>query len=135
MSSPSSLSVGVVRVTDQNRKELMGMVGGMYEAERCGVCEKTGAEVFWFSPVSRCAHSVCYGTIKNIEADLIAKINTIFKDTGHRNVAHARAIRAVREELGGVSIKTFLETNGAEQLKSIFDSSGLKAILTFASKL
>jgi len=135
MSNPNSLSVGVVRVTDQNKKELKAMVRGMYEAEGCGVCEKPGAEVFWFSPVSRCAHSVCYGTIKNIEAYLITRINTIFEGTGARNMAHVRAIGAVRKELGGVSIKTFLETNGAEKLKSIFDSSGLKAALTSASKL
>jgi len=50
-------------------------------------------------------------------------------------MAHVRAIRALRKELGGVSIKTFLETNGAEKLKSIFDSSRIKAALISASKL
>lgn len=134
MSSSSNLSMAVVRVTDQNRDELMEMVRGM-AAERCGVCEKPGVEVFWFSPVSRCAHSVCYGIINKIEADLITKINTIFKDHGDRNMAHVRAIRAVRKELGGASIKTFLETNGAEKLKYIFDSSGLRAALAPASRL
>lgn len=129
MSSPSNLSMKIVRVTDQNRNELVAMIRGMYEAEGCGVCENPGAEIFWFSPVSRCAHSVCYETIKNIESDLIAKIDTIFEDNRDRNMAHVRAIRAVQKELGGVSIKTFLETNGPDKLKSIFDSSGLKAAL------
>lgn len=136
MSSPSGLlRVEIVRVTDQNRNDLKAAIRGIYEAEGCGICEKTGAEVFWFSPFSRGAHSVCYGTIKNIEADLIAKINAIFEDTGNRNMAHVRAIGAVKKELGGVSIKTFLEVNGAEKLKSIFDSSGLKAALTPSAKL
>ncbi len=133
MSSP--LSEGVVKVTNENRDSLVAAIRGMFEAEGCGICEKSGAEVFWRSSVSRCAHSVCYGTIKNIEANLVAKINTIFEDNDDRNMAHVRAVRAVRKELGGVSIKTYLETNGAEKLKSIFDSTGLKAALTPASKL
>lgn len=130
----SSPSVGVVKVTDVNRDSLRSRVMGMYEAEGCGVCEKSGADVFWFNPVSRCAHSVCYGEIKTIEADLIATIDSVFKDTGARIMAHVAAIRAVRKELGGVSIKTFLETNGAERLKSIFDSVGVAAVRTYPSK-
>ncbi len=111
------------------------MIQGKYDSEGCGICEEPGAEVFWFSHVSRGAHSVCYRTINNIEADLVAKINNIFQDTGDRNIAHARAIRAVSKELGGVSIKEFLNINGAEKLKSLFNFFGLKAALTLPSNM
>ena len=131
MSSP--LSVGVVKVTDQNRDALRDMISRIYEAEGCGVCEKSGADVFWFNPVSRCAHSVCFEEIKAIEADLIATIDSVFQKSD-RNMAHVAAIRAVRKELGGVSIKTFLDTNGAAKLKSIFDSVGVAAATTYSSK-
>jgi len=131
MSSP--LSVGLVKVTDQNRDALRDMISRIYEAEGCGVCEKSGADVFWFNPVSRCAHSVCFEEIKAIEADLIATIDSVFQKSD-RNMAHVAAIRAVRKELGGVSIKTFLDTNGAAKLKSIFDSVGVAAATTYSSK-
>lgn len=130
----SSVSVDVVKVTDENRDALRAMIRGMYEAEGCGVCEKSGADVCWFSPISRCAHSVCYGEIKTIEADLITTINSVFEDNSDRNMAHVAATRAVRKELGGVSIKTFLDANGASRLKSIFDSVGVDAVKTYSSK-
>jgi len=132
MSSP--LSVGLVKVTDQNRDALRDMISRMYAAEGCGVCEKPGADFFWFNPVSRCAHSVCFEEIKAIEADLIATIDSVFQEKRDRNMAHIAAISAVRKQLGGVSIKTFLDTNGAAKLKSIFDSVGVAAAKTYSSK-
>lgn len=126
----------VVKVTDQNSDALEAKARRVYEAERCGICEKGGAaERFWFTQASRCAHTVCYGKIEHIEVDLITKINAVFKGEGDRVWAHVRAIRAVKKELGGVSIKTYLETEGADKLKSIFDSVGIAAALNPTAKL
>jgi hypothetical protein len=138
MSFTLFVPIGGVRVTDylcritneKNRERLVAEIQRKYEVEGCGICEKPGAQVFWFSPTSLCAHSVCYGKIEHIEADLISKIHDFFETARDRNLAHVRAIRAVRKELGGVSMKTFLETHGAEKLKAIFDSSGAAAALT-----
>lgn len=127
-------SIAGVLIVNPNT-EVPSKVREMYEAEGCGVCEQSGAEVFWFSPNSRCAHAVCYVTIEKIEADLIAKINALFVDSFTRNLAHIRAIKAVKKELGGVTIKKYLETNGPLKLKAIFDSAGLAAALTPPAKL
>ena len=121
----SIVDIGVIKA-DQKR---------MYETEGCGICEKQGAEVFWFSRFSRCAHTVCFKDIENIEADLIAKIETIFDDTSDRNMAHIRAVEAVKKVLGPVSIKTFLETEGATKLKLKFNSVGQIAALILPAKL
>lgn len=128
MSNP--LKIGV---TDETRGALIARIMGKLQAEGCGVCEKSGGDVFWFSLGSHCAHSVCYSEIKAIEADLIATIGSIFKENGDRNMAHLAAIRAVKKELGSVSIKKFLEKNGAERLKSIFDSVGIAAARAYYS--
>lgn len=102
--------------------------------EKCGICEKPGGEVFWATSLSHCAHSVCYAEIKDIEVDLMITIVTLFRNIWERNMAHVAAISAVRNELGGVSIKTFLDTKGAAKLKSIFDSAGLAAARSFYSR-
>ncbi|MCB1111712.1 MAG: hypothetical protein KDK72_03520 [Chlamydiia bacterium] len=41
--------------------------------ENCGVCGKPGVEVYWYSSMSRGAHTVCYGKIEEIQRDLIKK--------------------------------------------------------------
>jgi homoserine trans-succinylase len=135
MTSPTKLNVGIVKLIALERQEMINTVLEMHKAQGCGVCEKSGAEVFWFSHISHFAHTVCYQTIKDVEADLNAKINSLYKDNQDRNNAHVKAIRAVKKELGTVSIKTYLETNGAKNLKLIFDSVGLNAAITPTAKL
>lgn len=122
-----SVSLNVIKVTDKNRNELVAKILERYRAEGCGICEKEGAEVWWFSHFSRCAHSVCFGTIKNIEADLMNKIGLVFKNNSDRHMAHIRAVQAVKKEIGNVSLKTYVETQGANKLKSLFDSVGRMA--------
>jgi hypothetical protein len=117
------------------REELIAKIRAKYDAEGCGICEKKGADILWFSPFSRGAHSVCFGTIKNVEADLMNKIDIVFKENIDRNMAHIRAVRAVQQELGNISLKKYLETQGVDQLKSLFDSVGLVAALTIPAKL
>ncbi len=112
----------ITKAIDQNRNRLLASIVGIYKAEECGICENIGAEIFWFSTTSTGAHSVCREKIRNIEAELIAKIKTLFDDNYDRNMAHVRAIKSIKEKLNGASIKTFLEIEGADKLKSIFDS-------------
>lgn len=106
-----------------------------YNDGRCGICEELGAEVIWFSPFSRHAHSVCYRKIIKIEADLMANIESIFENTIDRNNAHIRAVGAVLKALNGITIKTYLERNGSKMLKLIFDLFGLDAALSLRPKL
>lgn len=100
----------------------------------CGGCEKPDADILWYTTYSNAAHSVCYEEIKDVEADLNATIDAVYKDNFDKNMAHVAAVRAVKQELGGVSIKTFLETNGADKLKAIFNSTGIAAAKAYSSK-
>lgn len=124
------MSAMIAGITDANRGAFTLVQDVMNHFSGCGICEEIGAERGWSSSFSWGAHSVCYKNITPIEADLVAKINDAFQSNADRNLAHARAIKAVKEELGDFSIKAFLETNGAERLKSIFDTSGVKAALS-----
>lgn len=94
-----NLNAAVVPVTEGNREALHSFVLNMYQSEGCGVCEKEGAEVFWFSPYSRCAHAKCFKQIEAAESTLYQTIDSLFKNEKHygeQNSAHIKAIKAVR---------------------------------------
>lgn len=100
----------------------------------CGVLsEKRGSERLHFQHERWGALRCRYSPFRD-KAPLIETINSIFEEHGDKNMAHVAAIRAVKKELGDVSIKTFLNDHGAEKLKSMFDSVGVEAARTYSSK-
>jgi hypothetical protein len=133
-----SFEVSPVKVTDQNKAELVSMMTNMYNSEGCGICQKPGGEVFWFSPYSRCAHAKCFELIKTSESDLIKIIDGLFKNTedyGEKNSAHIKAIKAVRAACNSETIMSYLEKNGVDALTRLFNTVGAEAAKKYASKL
>ncbi len=130
------VAVGVIPVTENNKADLMNMVKGLYEAEGCGICKKPGADGFWFSPYSRCAHTVCFNLVKKAEHDLEELIIKMFAgdDNWDKNCAHIAAIKAVEkamQEVGVLSIKDYLEKYGEEKLTHLFNTEGKEAVITY----
>jgi len=105
-------------------------------SQNCGVCEKEGGEVFWPNHKSRVAHRICFLRIDPIQAKLIKEILDLFDSFPNleKDRAHARAVTAVR-----VACKTtlleFLEKNGTEALKKIFNTIGIRAAARKTAKL
>lgn len=132
-----SLNVSVIPVTKENKNDLVSMMQDMYNSEGCGICEKEGAEVFWFSPYSRCAHAKCFKMIDVAESALIQNIDDTFKKStnpGKRNNAHIHAIQAVRAACGQDTILAYLEKNGSTALTNLFNTVGIEAVNQYASK-
>lgn len=132
-----NLNVDVVLVTNENRKTHHSSLLNVLNSEGCGICEKKGAEVFWFSPYSRCAHAKCVKQIEAAESTLIKKIDSLFKkdNYGEQNISHIRAIKAVRKACGSETILSYMEKNGVEALKNLFDTVGVEAAQTSPSRL
>ena len=133
----SGVTVALINVTDDNREALVNFVKSTYDSEGCGICKQSGAEIFWFSPHSRCAHKACFELIKTAEGNLCADIDTIFKsekDHSDQNFAHCAAIEAVEEAInksGESSIKTYFEKHGEANLKKLFDTAGFEGVLQY----
>ena len=97
---------------------------GTDASELCGICGEAGkTNVFWFSDVSRCAHSICYKQIESIEAPLTTHLASHYPDIGARNLAHAAAIRHIRTNLQGLSIKAFMDADKEGKIKAIFEEA------------
>ncbi len=57
------------------KAEIKELISAIYQVEGCGICGKPGGEIFWFSPTSRGAHTVCYEKIRPAEENLRNKIS------------------------------------------------------------
>ena len=138
--SESKINVGIIKVTDDNRQQLIKMAMSVYESEGCGICKKPGADVFWFNPHSRCAHKVCFDLIKNAEKDLYTNLSFFFKekdDHGKGNMAHVAAVEGVEKEIrkeGIATIKEYIDKHGETRLKALFDGVGLQAVIQYKAK-
>lgn len=74
------------------RDELIDAILAQYKAEGCGICKKPGADVFWFSPYSRCAHQSCYDIIDPAENEAMNILEKKLKKQGklaHGGYNHA----------------------------------------------
>ena len=125
-------------VISADKAALMALMGSTYDDEGCGVCEKTGSEVIWFSDYSRCAHKRCFELIKMADSSLMKEALKLFKgkvsDRGafaqFQNHSHRLAIKAVREKIGPETIVGYFEKNGIEALTKLFMEVGLPAAST-----
>ena len=119
-----------------DKADLMARMGAAYDEEGCGVCEKTGSEVIWFSDYSRCAHKRCFEWIKTADSALMAEVAKLFKGkVGDRgsfnqflNHSHRLAMEAVREKCNPETVMTYSEKNGIEALTKLFIEVGLPAV-------
>lgn len=122
--------------TQPTRNHCHFPISDPYQTKKCGICEKEGGEVFWPNHASRFAHRICFLRISPIQAELIKEILELFDSAPNleKNRAHARAVKAVR-----IACKTtlleFLEKNGSESLKKIFNTIGLRAAFPKVAKL
>lgn len=126
--------IKVFKMTDENKDTLVSAMTYLYKSEGCGICEKKGAEVFWFSPFSRCAHAKCVKTIKKTESRLTKSIDLLFKnekDYRHHNNAHIMAVKAVRQACGSDTILTYLEKNDEYALAHLFNTVGTEAVVRY----
>ncbi len=90
----------------------------------CGVCEQPGATVVWYNHLSNYAHSECIEKIQEIEGILSRRLDTYFPNHNvYRSSAHGAVIRAIKNEIGNISILTFLETEGSKKLKTLCRSN------------
>lgn len=97
-----------------------GIAGG-----RCGICEKEGGKkVAWESPSSFWAHSKCVKQIAEPEKTMKMVIDKLIRPYGnyHANMAHSCAIKKIKEQLGEKTILCYLNENGSDKLKEIFDN-------------
>ncbi len=106
--------------------------------EGCGICERKGNEVFWFSPYSSCAHAKCVQSLHSAENTLISTINELFKREDHfayHNMAHFMAIRAVKQKLGPGSLEQHLQRLGEKEIAFYFEWFGVEAAKKFAKTM
>lgn len=124
-----SSDINVVKLNNENRDTFAKLILAQYSSEGCGICKKTGADVFWFSRYSRCAHQTCFNLIKDIENNTDFKNNEDFKklnkvmDNGDLNTIHIEIIELVQKSCGNLTILEYLVQNGTEQLTKILKSA------------
>lgn len=137
------MSSTIVRLSDETQA-LIAEGKRALETQGCGVCEKEGGEVFWFSPYSNCAHHRCFGIISSLDISLVDAIAKLFKDAVEpaeqdevrrfRYEARREALTAIREACRPDTILTFHEKYGGDALKTIFRTSGIPAAIQYAAQ-
>jgi len=103
----------------------------------CGICEKQGAEIFWYSPLSQYAHERCVKMIEPSERILHQVVGDLYNKRGFvpQIEAHIRAIQAVRQACGNDTIYSYFMRNGENALAHLFNTIGIRAAQIYPSKL
>lgn len=123
---------GRVRISNSQIDEMSNLMY-LTANQKCGICEDNKNPVresapFYFTLDSEIAHSACFEKVKAAEMDLMKKIATAYLEDRERNMAHARAVRAVRKTENSTIIKIF-ESKGAGELQRLFNSVGEAAAI------
>ena len=114
-----AMEVTVIDMKDNNQREnVIEMIKTMYDVEGCGVCKQQGADVFWFSPHSRCAHQGCFDLIKPALIDVYSRLEKM--PNSERNTTHIKVVRFVQAKIGDITIKSYCEKNGLNALRQLF---------------
>lgn len=118
------IPVTLVQVTNQNTQSLVEKVRSTYDSEVCGICKKSGGDVFWYSPFSHGAHQGCFDQIQRIEAQIISLFEKIYPNQARKqNELHIKLIGYLDTNLqdkGFASIKEFHDINNDDALKEMF---------------
>lgn len=86
-----------------------------------GVCKQRGADVFWSSPYSRCAHQSCFDLISPALTHVYSRLEKMAKSK--YSTAHIAIVRLVQAKVGDVTIKSYCEKNGSDALKKLFNEA------------
>lgn len=109
------------------RECLKHFIRELHDTEGCGICKLPGADVFWFSRHSRCAHESCLKMFKPLVSDYYTALEARFpvKDGFYdRNMEHIRFAGI----LDGItaphasSIKDYIERFGPSTIRVIADA-------------
>ncbi|MBA3239098.1 MAG: hypothetical protein H0T62_12220 [Parachlamydiaceae bacterium] len=129
---------------DQAKITWIAKLSKLSEFEGCGICEKNDAElyeegVFWFNPLGKSVHANCFKKIEKIENSYLEQISSLFFDKQQfgrmaQNEAGFKAVRAVMIACYPESISTYLEKNGEQELKALFNTVGIEAAKKYADK-
>ena len=119
-SSDNVLVVSKEMLGTSGKNALIDNVTSMYDSQICGICQKPGPEIFWFSHHSTSVHRNCYNLIKIAEDDSTKTIIESF----HQQDWHKIRLflhNKVEEACGGNTILDFVTKNGKDALKKIYD--------------
>jgi hypothetical protein len=119
------------------KKKACSVTNSIFQEEGCGICEKKGAEVFWFSPYSRSAHAKCFEKIQAAERPAVSLVEHMFQYVKEKeepalrdglvfNTAHIELIKRVRGACGAETISSYLEKHGDKELANLFRQAALK---------
>lgn len=116
-----------------NVDALTAVLSQQYGSQSCGICQTKGAEVFWVSPNSRCAHAKCVKLIEKAEERLVSTLDALFTGPLRNMKTEARcmAIYSINNSLGNETILSFLEKKGIEKLTLVFDEVGIPVVTLY----
>ncbi|HLB93697.1 MAG TPA: hypothetical protein VJJ81_00445, partial [Candidatus Babeliales bacterium] len=106
------------------RECLKHFIRKLYDTEGCGICKLPGADVFWFSRHSRCAHESCVNMFKPLVSDYYTALEARFPasdQTGGFNRTHigfAERLNTVTS-VYAPSIKAFIASHGPELVRVV----------------
>lgn len=104
----------------------------LYANELCGICGKMSPEVRWPAPPCPYAHRACLEKIQDIDNELYDLIRVQSRNSLQAHLTHYKAIKAIKKELGDVSIFDYVNQEGKEKLRELFRS---KVLTDIRSKL
>lgn len=104
----------------------------LYTNELCALCGNKAPEVRWPAPPCPYAHRTCLEKIQDIDNELYALIRVQARNSVQAHLAHYKAIKAIKKELGDISIFDYVNQQGKEKLREIFQS---KVLPDISSKL
>jgi len=117
---------------DCRLREIDRIFMGTCEDEGCGICERPGAEMFWLSPHSRCAHRACFVVTRPALQQAYDLIDAIPEDPiekfGPRNDARIAMARQVRAACGDRTILQASEQFGEEDFNEIVGCASICAV-------
>lgn len=94
----------------------------------CGICEKKGIDVLWFSKNSFGVHRECYFKLKDIDEKFTAEMRQKFNyDNREINFANSVMMGAVRKKCG-CSIAKYIKSHSLKEFNELYTSVGGKAL-------
>jgi len=85
--------INMKKLSQGERKAVSDGIMNMYNAEGCGICKKPGADVFFFTTHSRCAHKKCYDKIATALQPIIDATKDM--DNGETNMTMIDVMKEV----------------------------------------
>jgi hypothetical protein len=124
-----SANLSFTKAAELNTENTIPNRAGSWNINPCGICEKGGAEVFWYGSFSQAAHAKCIKVVNKAEEKLNTTIGELFIGTKYqvKTEAQTRARQAVRLACTPKTMLSYLEENGIDALIRLFDTVGIEA--------